>query len=177
MSMLDFDDIEKQTDEVVMKMHQDQDSWAKFQEEIVEPRVKKLMQGKSMRAFAVGVYVPSDFRIGLGQSLSSLCLANNINFYHLDCRTVSSYNTAIGYLTTISNQPGSIILIENFDEIPDSPEKKYVENSLIRIWERDFILPRNNYFVLFATSNDYKTQNPDLLKNIKSLDWYGSIRK
>ena len=177
MSILDLNDIEKQADEVVMKMHQDQDSWAKFQKEIVEPRVKKLMQGKSMRHFAVGVYVPSDFRIGLGQSLSSLCLANNINFYHLDCRTVSSYNTAIGYLTTISNQPGSIILFENFDEIPDSPEKKYVENILIRIWERDFILPRNNYFVLFATSNDYKTQNPNLLKNIKSLDWYGSIRK
>ena len=177
MSILDLNDIEKQTDEVVMKMHQDQESWTKFQKEIVEPRVKKLMQGKSMRHFAVCVYVPSDFRIGLGQSLSSLCLANNINFYHLDCRTVSSYNTAIGYLTTISNQPGSIILFENFDEIPDSPEKKYVENILIRIWERDFILPRNNYFVLFATSNDYKTQNPNLLKNIKSLDWYGSIRK
>ena len=177
MSILDLNDIEKQADEVVMRMHKDQESWTKFQKEIVEPRVKKLMQGKSMRHFAVGVYVPSDFRIGLGQSLSSLCLANNINFYHLDCRTVSSYNTAIGYLTTISNQPGSIILIENFDEIPDSPEKKYVENILIRIWERDFILPRNNYFVLFATSNDYKTQNPNLLKNIKSLDWYGSIRK
>ena len=177
MSILDLNDIEKQADEVVMRMHKDQESWTKFQKEIVEPRVKKLMQGKSMRHFAVGVYVPSDFRNGLGQSLSSLCLANNINFYHLDCRTVSSYNTAIGYLTTISNQPGSIILIENFDEIPDSPEKKYVENILIRIWERDFILPRNNYFVLFATSNDYKTQNPNLLKNIKSLDWYGSIRK
>ena len=177
MSMLDFDDIEKQTDEVVMKMHQDQDSWTKFQKEIVEPRVKKLMQGKSMRAFAVGVYVPSDFRIGLGQSLSSLCLANNINFYHLDCRTVYSYNTALGYLTTISNHPNAVILIENFDELPDLPEKKYVENILIRIWERDFILPRNNYFVLFATFNDYKTQNPNLLKNIKSLDWYGSICK
>ena len=177
MSILDLNDIEKQADEVVMRMHKDQESWTKFQKEIVEPRVKKLMQGKSMRHFAVGVYVPSDFRIGLGQSLSSLCQANNIVFYHLDCRTVSSYNTAIGYLTTISNQPGSIILIENFDELPDLPEKKYVENILIRIWERDFILPRNNYFVLFATSNDYKTQNPNLLKNIKSLDWYGSIRK
>ena len=177
MSILDLNDIEKQADEVVMRMHKDQESWTKFQKEIVEPRVKKLMQGKSMRHFAVGVYVPSDFRIGLGQSLSSLCLANNINFYHLDCRTVSSYNTAIGYLTTISNHPNAVILIENFDEIPDSPEKKYVENILIRIWERDFILPRNNYFVLFATSNDYKTQNPNLLKNIKSLDWYGSIRK
>lgn len=177
MSILDIDNLEKELDEVIMRMHKDQESWTKFQKEIVEPRVKKLMQGKSMRHFAVGVYVPSDFRIGLGQSLSSLCLANNINFYHLDCRTVSSYNTAIGYLTTISNQPGSIILFENFDEIPDSPEKKYVENILIRIWERDFILPRNNYFVLFATSNDYKTQNPNLLKNIKSLDWYGSIRK
>lgn len=177
MSILDLNDIEKQADEVVMRMHKDQESWTKFQKEIVEPRVKKLMQGKSMRHFAVGVYVPSDFRIGLGQSLSSLCLANNINFYHLDCRTVSSYNTAIGYLTTISNHPNAVILIENFDELPDLPEKKYVENILIRIWERDFILPRNNYFVLFATSNDYKTQNPNLLKNMKSLDWYGSIRK
>ena len=177
MSILDLNDIEKQADEVVMRIHKDQESWTKFQKEIVEPRVKKLMQGKSMRHFAVGVYVPSDFRIGLGQSLSSLCLANNINFYHLDCRTVSSYNTAIGYLTTISNHPNAVILIENFDDIPDSPEKKYVENILIRIWERDFILPRNNYFVLFATSNDYKTQNPNLLKNIKSLEWYGSMRK
>ena len=177
MSILALNDIEKQADEVIMRMHIDQESWTKFQKEIVEPRVKKLMQGKSMRHFAVGVYDPSDFRIGLGQSLSSLCQANNIVSYHLDCRTVSSYNTAIGYLTTISNHPNAVILIKNFDEIPDSPEKKYVENILIRIWERDFILPRNNYFVLFATSNDNKTQNPNLLKNIKSLEWYGSMRK
>ena len=177
MSMLDFDDIEKQTDEVVMKMHQDQDSWTKFQKEIVEPRVKKLMQGKPMRNFAVGVHVSCDFRISLGQSLSSLCLASNINFYHLDCRTIFSYNTAIGYLTTICTHPGSVILIENFDEILDLPEKKYLVNILIKIWERDFVLPRNNYFVVFATSNDCNSQIPGLLKNIKSLDWYGSIRK
>ena len=177
MGILDIDNIEKELDEVVMNMHQDQESWTKFQKEIVEPHVKKLMQGKSMRHFAVGVYVPSDFRIGLGQSLSSLCLANNINFYPLDCRTVSSYNTAIGYLTTICTHPNSVILIENFDEILDLPEKKYLENILIKIWERDFVLPRKDYFVVFATSNNYNSRIPGLLKNIKSLDWYGSIRK
>ena len=177
MSILDIDTIEKELDEVVMSMHQDQESWDKFQKEIVEPRVKKLLQSKPMRNFAVGVHVPCDFRIGLGQSLSSLCLANNIDFYHLDCRTISSYNTAIGYLTTICTHPDSVILIENFDEILDLPEKKYLVNILVKIWERDFVLPRNNYFVVFATSNDYNSQIPDLLKNIKSLEWYGSIRK
>ena len=177
MSILDIDNLEKESDEVIMSMHQDQESWTKFQKGIVEPRVKKLMQGKSMRHFAVGVHVPCDFRFGLGQSLSSLCLANNIDFHHLDCRTVSSYNIAIGYLTTICTHPGSVILIENFDEILDLPEKKYLINILIKIWERDLVLPRNNYFVVFATSNDYNSQIPDLLKNIKSLEWYGSIRK
>ena len=177
MSILDINTIEKELDEVVMSMHQDQESWDKFQKEIVEPRVKKLLQSKPMRNFAVGVHVPRDFRIGLGQSLSSLSLANNINFYYLDCRTISSYNTAIGYLTTICNHPDSVILIENFDEIQDLPEKKYLVNILIKIWERDLVLPRNNYFVVFATSNGCEVQTPTLLKNIKSLDWYGSIRR
>ena len=177
MSILDLNDIEKQADEVVMRMHKDQESWTKFQKEIVEPRMKKLIQGKPMRNFSVGIHIPCDFRIGLGQSLSSLCLANNIDFYHLDCRTISSYNTAIGYLTTICTHPNSVILIENFDEIQDLPEKKYLVNILIKIWERDLVLPRNNYFVVFAISNGCEVQTPTLLKNIKSLDWYGSIRR
>ena len=113
--------------------------------------------------------MPKDFPYGLGQSLDSLCDAEKVVFYHLDCRSVTSLSSAMGYLTTISRDPYSVILLEHFDEIPDSPEKKYVENILIRIWERDFILPRNNYFVLFATSNDYKTQSSNLLKNIKCL--------
>ena len=177
MGILDIDNIEKELDEVVMNMHQDQESWTKFQKEIVEPRMKKLIQGKPMRNFSVGIHIPCDFRIGLGQSLSSLCLANNIDFYHLDCRTISSYNTAIGYLTTICTHPNSVILIENFEEILDWPEKKYLENILIKIWERDFVLPRKDYFVVFATSNECKAQTPTLLKNIKLLEWYGSIRK
>ena len=178
MSILDdFDKLEIASDEAVMRWYQDQESWTKFQKEIVEPHVKKLMKGKPMRNFSVGIHVPCDYRIGIGQSLSSLCLANNIDFYHLDCRTVSSYNTAIGYLTTICTHPNSVILIENFDEILDLPEKKYLENILIKIWERDFVLPRKDYFVVFATSNNYNSRIPGLLKNIKSLDWYGSIRK
>ena len=39
MSILDIDNIEKELDEVVMNMHQDQESWTKFQKEIVEPRM------------------------------------------------------------------------------------------------------------------------------------------
>ena len=54
MGILDIDNIEKELDEVVMNMHQDQESWTKFQKEIVEPRMKKLIQGKPMRNFSVG---------------------------------------------------------------------------------------------------------------------------
>ena len=63
MGILDIDNIEKELDEVVMNMHQDQESWTKFQKEIVEPHVKKLMKGKPMRNFSVGIHVPCDYRI------------------------------------------------------------------------------------------------------------------
>ncbi|MBR5824363.1 MAG: hypothetical protein IKY67_09510 [Paludibacteraceae bacterium] len=177
MSLLDIEGTEKRVDEYLVKLQKDKESWAKFQAEVIMPRVKKLKQRKPIRDFAVGVYMPKDFLFGLGQSLDSLSDAEKVVFYHLDCRSVTSLSSAMGYLTTISRDPYSVILLEHFDEIPDSPEKKYIENILIHIWERDFMMHRNNFFVLFSTSKDYGDQTPDILKKIKSLDWCGSIYK
>ncbi len=176
MSLLDIEGTEKRVDECLMQLQKDKESWAKFQAEVIMPRVKKLKQRKPIRNFAAGVYMPEGFPY-LGQSLDSLCDAEKVVFYHLDCRDVTSLNSAMGYLTTISRSPYSLILLEYFDEIPDSLNKKYIENILIHIWERDFMMHRNNFFVLFSTSKDYGEQTPDLLKKIKSLDWYGSIYK
>ena len=176
MSLLDIKGTEKRVDECLMQLQKDKESWAKFQVEVIMPRVKKLKQCKPIRNFATGVYMPEGFPY-LGQSLDSLCDAEKVVFYHLDCRDVTSLNSAMGYLTTISMSPYSLILLEYFDEIPDSLDKKYIENILIHIWEREFMMHRNNFFVLFSTSKDYGEQTPDLLKKIKSLDWYGSIYK
>ena len=171
-----FDPIEVH-EEVVKQYFNDEQCWKNFQEEVIIPRIKKLKKNKPMRDFAVGVYMPKDFPYGLGQSLDSLCDAEKVVFYHLDCRGVTSLNSAMGYLATISRAPYSLILLEHFDEIPDSPEKKYIENLLIHSWERDFMMKRSNFFVVFPTSKDYGNQTPELLKKIKSLDWYDNIRK
>ena len=182
MSLLSVDDesnekLYKRVEDIFERENRNKESWAKFQAEVIMPRVKKLKQRKPIRNFAAGVYMPEDFTYELGQLLDSLCDAEKVVFYHLDCRDVTSLNSAMGYLTTISRSPYSLILLEYFDEIPDSLDKKYIENILIHIWERDFMMHRNNFFVLFSTSNDYGDQTPDLLKKIKSLDWYGSIYK
>jgi hypothetical protein len=77
---------------------------------------------------------------------------------------------------TISRGQSLVILLERFDEIPSSSERSYIENILIRIWERDFMMPRSQYLVLFAISNDKCLQKPAKLNKIKSLEWYKSIR-
>jgi hypothetical protein len=177
MSIFDIQEIIDRFDNDVRQVEADRKSWENFQEEVIMPRVKKLKLQKPMRDFAVGVYMPKDFPYGLGQSLHSLCNAEKVSFYSVDCSGITSLNSAMGYLATISRAPYSLILLEHFDEIPDSPEKKYIENLLIHSWERDFIVKRNNFLVIFSTSKDYGNQTPELLKKIKSLDWHGNIRK
>ena len=155
----------------------DRQSWENFQHDILLPRIARLKSGKTLtNKFAIGVAIPQDYNIKFGDEVESLCKAEKVVFYHLDCRAVTSLNNAMGYLTTISRSQSSVILLENFDEIPSSHEKQYIENVLIRVWERDFMMPRNRYLVLFSTSNDSYLQKPDQLNKIRSLEWHKSIR-
>lgn len=177
MSLLDIEGTEKRVDEYLIKLQKDKESWAKFQAEIIMPRVKKLKQRKPIRNFAAGVYMPKDFLFGLGQSLKSLCEAEDIGLFSLDCSQAYVARSRFDFFRHIIDRPFTVILLENFDQIPNLPEKKYIENLLIHSWESDSLTHRNNFFVLFSTSKDYGEQTPDLLKKIKSLDWYGSIYK
>ena len=178
MSLLDPEtELVKRFDECMYRQQIDRQSWVNFQRDILLPRIARLKSGKTLtNKFAVGMGVPQNYSIDFGQSLDSLCKAEGIVLYHLDCRAVTSLNNAMGYLTTISRSQSSVILLGNFDEIPSSCEKQYIENVLIRVWERDFMMPRNRYLVLFTTSNDSYLQKPDQLNKIRSLEWHKSIR-
>lgn len=179
MSLLDIEGTEKRTDEYLMQLQKDKESWAKLQAEVIMPRVKKLKQRKPIRNFAAGVYMPEDFTYELGQLLDSLCNVEGIGLFSLDCSQAYVERSRFDFFRHIIDRPFTVILLENFDQIPNLPEKKYIENLLIHSWESDdySLTHRNNFFVLFSTSKDYGEQTPDLLKKIKSLDWYGSIYK
>ena len=178
MSLLDPEtEIIDRCDESLYREQIDRQSWANFQHDILLPRIARLKSSKTLtNKFAFGMGVPQNFTLDFGQSLESLCKAEGVVFYHLDCRSVTSLHNAMGYLATISRGQSLVILLERFDEMPSSSERNYVENILIRIWERDFMMPRNRYLVLFTTTNDKWEQKPVKLNKIKPLEWYKSIR-
>ena len=170
MSILDDDFEEKATLDLM--------GWSKFQNDILEPRIKKLIDHKPVKDFACGVYVPNNFNVDLGQSLKSFCRANSVLFHHLNCSQHYFVNSLTDFIRVVTTQPCSVILLENFDKIPNelSLEREYIENILVRSWEHNFLTYRNRFLVVFSTSENYGEQVPELLKKIKSLHWYGSIR-
>ena len=167
----------KQLDWNATKEVHDPMAWAKFYEEKLSHRIAKLKKGKNLHnEFSVGLGVPEDFTVNLGQEMGALCKKKRIPFCHFDCRNATSLQNLAGYLTTLNRSRSAVILLEHCDEIPSSPERKYIKNALIKTWERDFIVPRNRFLVLFTTSNcDY--EKPDALWEITTLDWYDNIRE
>jgi hypothetical protein len=179
MSLLDDEkEIDNRTDSELLRRAIDQQCWEDFQNNVINPRLRQLKNGKTLNTrFAVAVGVPDNYSRNLSKDIDTLCNAESINLYHIDCRKVTSIGQAVGYLTTISQHPKSMIFVEHFDEIPPSKEKEYIENILIHIWERDFMMPRREFCVLFSTTNDYGGQIPSMLRRIKTLEWYGQINE
>lgn len=177
MSLLDIEGTVKRVDEYLIKLQKDKESWAKFQAEIIMPRVKKLKQRKPIRNFAAGVYMPEDFTYELGQLFDSLCKAEGIGLFSLDCSQHYVKCSRFDFFRHIIDRPFTVILLENFDQIPNLPEKKYIENLLIHSWESDFMMKRSEFAVIFTTSQGDGVDIPQLLKKIKRLEWYGNIRK
>ena len=167
----------KQLDWNATKEVHDPMAWAKFYEEKLSHRIAKLKEGKNLHnEFSVGLEVPEDFTVNLGQEMGALCKKKRIPFCHFDCRNATSLQNLAGYLTTLNRSRSAVILLEHCDEIPSSPEKKYIKNALIKTWEKEFIVPRNRFLVLFTTSN-CNYQRPDEMWGISTLDWYDNIRE
>lgn len=177
MSILDSEtEIGNRTYSEMLRRAFDQQCWEDFQNNVIIPRLRRLKSDKTLiTKFAVAVGVPDNYSRNISEDIDTLCHAEAVNLYHIDCRKVTSLGQAVGYLTTISQHPNSMVFVEHFDEIPQSDEKEYIENILIHIWERDFMMPRREFFVLFSTTNDYGNQTPPILRRIKKLEWYCQI--
>ena len=118
MSLLDdFNETEKRVEEELIKLQKDKESWAKFQAEVIMPRVKKLKQRKPIRNFAAGVYMPEDFTYELGQLLGSLCNVEGIGLFSLDCSQAYVERSRFDFFRHIIDRPFTVILLENFDPL------------------------------------------------------------
>lgn len=183
MGVLDLSDsnseYSKKMDEIVAREYYDIKSWDLFQDDVLMHCLANLSNAKPIKNFAYGVYVPTDFHFNVGQTLSSLCKAKGVLLHHLDCSESSIVHSISDFANIIATQPFSVILLENFDQVPDNLllEKKYIENILIRGWESNFLTYRNRFLVLFTTTQGDGDSIPSLLKNIKSLVWCGNIRR
>ncbi|MGN0006895.1 MAG: hypothetical protein ACI35T_02230 [Alistipes sp.] len=160
----------------------DKKSLEKFQNEVLKPNIKRLQQGTLSDKFAVGVYTPNDFDWNSETLLYDLCHAQGVPFLHFDCGPQTSGNYLshlLQFVETVTCSPFSVILLKNFDKIPDNIrlEKEYIENIFIRSWESNLLTCRQRFFVVFETSEDYGDETPAQLKKIAGLEWYGSIRK
>lgn len=174
MSLLDKEEVLL---DKIDKMAEDKVLWDKFHKEAIEPLLGKFLKRKPKKMFAVGVYIPDDCPFSVAQSVSSLCANCNIKCYYIDCSRINVLSPILGRISTIAASPDSLIVLDKFDEIPDSDDKKYIEHTLIKLWEKETILPRSFYGVVFVTNKDYGTNVPEQLKNIKRMLWYGNIRK
>lgn len=157
----------------------DKKSWDEFQAEAIEPIVKKLAAGKRVGKFAVGVYVPAEppFHWGVVGGINSVCRANRIRCFYINGRNTRTITDALAALTDISQHPYSMVVVEDFDMIPETPAKSYIERAIIGTWVRETILPRSCYGVVFTTSQGDGELLPTLLKKIKRLTWWGNIRR
>ena len=96
-------------------------------------------------------------------------------YVRLDCREITSRQNAMGYFVSFSQNAPAVILIEHFDELPQSENRQYIENILIHCWESDFFMKRDKFLVIFTTSNGTPDITPQGLSGIKELTWYGDI--
>ena len=184
MSILDEEDILMERAEHNVKVATytpefDKRSWDEFQTEAIEPIVKKLAAHKRVGKFAVGVYVPTEplFHWGVASSIYSMCRAYRLRCFHINGRNIHQLSDALALLVDISQYPYSMVVVEDFDMIPHSPVKSYIERALIGTWERETILPRSCYGVVFTTTQGDGQKLPEKLKRVKRLTWWGNIRR
>ena len=82
MSFFDGEEVLAKAVKVQAKFEENEKlSWDKFHNEMIAPRLKKLIDRNPIGKFAVGVYVPTDpaYKYGVASSIESLC--DNFSFY------------------------------------------------------------------------------------------------
>ena len=115
------------------------------------------------KLFSDATYLWLKYKLGFGSPL---------NLKH-----PSGFNEKLNWLKLNHRNPMFTMMVDKYwvkSYVADIIGKEYIENILIHIWERDFMMPRREFFVLFSATNDYGNQTPPILRRIKN--WSGIVK-
>ena len=139
-----------------------------------------LSKGNPLPVFAKGVYSGDvEYTEALLEELSKHSSKCGLGFLHIDCAQIASmgHGCVWDYLRTITTRPfKSVFCIGNFECIPSTDEHDQLENLFVHLWERDFLMHRNRFMVIFLSHESQSSKAcPHLLKGVEDLFWFGNL--
>ena len=167
MSIFDVDEQEKSVDDTVILKQ--------FLKKYVEPELDKLSKECSIHQYALGIYLPEDFSHDMVQSVIDDCNKNNISNCVVSVDGILQRSNLDQFYITLLQKDYSVVIVENFDKVPDGVEKEYIENLLVAPFTDGNKVPCDRYFVIFITHSDYGNSIPPMLAKISGLKWLGNI--
>ena len=138
-----------------------------------------LKRGQRNTKFALGVYCSDEAQYEISQSSGTMCNHVGLPFCYVVCSRLTRredlklkdfYNTILGI-------DHSVIVLDRFDEIPDSEEKECIQNLLITPWSSGKMIPREKYLTIFVTHIDNSIDIPTFLRPIKRLRRFGNVEE
>ena len=146
-----------------------------FLKTYVAPDLDKLSKECSIHQYALGIYVPEDFPYDMVQCIKDDCNTNNISHCVVLMDSILRRNDLTPFYITLLNNDYSVVIVENFDKVPDGVEKEYIEILLVAPFTDGNKVPCDRYFVIFITHSDYGNSTPPMLEKISGLKWLGNI--
>lgn len=148
-----------------------------YYQKIVQPIAVNLARRHRNTKFAIGVYCSDDAQYEISYSTGTMCKQVGLPFCYVDCSQLTRREDLKDFYDTILGTEHSVIVLDRFDEIPDSEEKENIWNLLITPWLSGKIIPRERYLVIFVTHVDNSSVKPALLEPIKRLKWLGNVEE
>ena len=167
MGIFDEDEQEKSLDDTVILKQ--------FLKKYVEPELDKLSKKCSVQQYALGIYLPEDFSHNMVQSVIDDCNKNNISNCVVPVAGILHRSNLDQFYFTLLKNDYSVVILEDFDKVPDGEEKEYIENLLVAPFTGGNKVPCDRYFVIFITHSDYGNSTPQMLEKVSGLKWLGNI--
>lgn len=169
MSIFDEDEQDKLLDNTVIL---DQ-----FLKKYVKPELDKLSKKSSVHQYALGIYIPEDFSHDMVQRVIADCHKNNVSNCVVPLASILQRNDLAQFYITLLKNDYSVVILENFDKVPDGVDKEYIENLLVAPFIDGNKVPCDRYFVIFITHSDYGNSTPPMLEKVSGLKWLGNINE
>lgn len=146
-----------------------------FLKSYVAPELDKLSRRCSVHQYALGIYIPELFSYDTVQHIIGDCTQKNISNCVVPAAGILQRNDLAQFYITLLKNDYSVVIVENFDKVPDGVEKEYIENLLVAPFTDGNKVPCDRYFVIFITHSDYGNSTPPMLEKISGLKWLGNI--